>query len=228
MASNFFTGNPPGPIVKWIDENVEIRGDEQWDFDLTNIQYAKRKDLARTEQSIRLEMPDSNTLFTVDNYGTNIRKFTLTDDDISTLECVWTSDTLDIVPFFKFSADGRKLIAVKYSGGCNVMFIYEMANQYDLSGITSDAILSLTNVRSWSLARKFHLYGISSDGRKIIGGYDSGNPESWTLATPWDMTTAYWDGNDYIPDMASILGIASISSIRNYKISPDGKKMYVS
>lgn len=42
MATNFYAGNPPAPIMKWIDEHVTLRS-TGWDFDMRFTSYVGTK-----------------------------------------------------------------------------------------------------------------------------------------------------------------------------------------
>lgn len=114
-----------------------------------------------------------------------------------------------------FNSDGTKLFVL--GRGNDAVYQYGLTTPYDISTGSYDSVsLSIVSQENVPSSMRF-----SPDGTKLfISGYQNDGIKSWTLSTPFNITTASYDGVLFstASQDAAPGGIA---------FSPDGTKMYV-
>jgi hypothetical protein len=112
------------------------------------------------------------------------------------------------------TSDGSKFYTIDYDS--DLIYQWTMATSWDLTSVTNSG----TYYIGQHLTNAFALV-MTHDGKKVyVTGYDSDKISEFVLTTPFDITTAYWTGNQI-----------SISSQTNYPrsliLSSDGSKLYL-
>lgn len=162
--------------------------------------------------------PDGTRMYATSSStdGVTIRQYALaTAWDVSTASPDGESldETTSSATLFAFTPDGTKL----YSFANGVIDQYTLATDWDVSTASYDGV-SFSYSGHTATSKVFQF---SSDGTRLV--VHSDDPDhiiyQYTLATAWDMSTASYDGVDFVYDNLDIYP-STIS------FSTDWRKMY--
>lgn len=98
------------------------------------------------------------------------------------------------------SDDGLKMYV--YSNGDNLIRSYDLSPAYDLASGVADG--DTLNVGSQDTTMSDMMF--KPDGTKLYMAGTGGSVFQWTLSTPWDLTTASYDGADFIDSGNGAIG----------------------
>ena len=112
------------------------------------------------------------------------------------------------------TSDGSKFYTIDYDS--DLIYQWTMASPWDLTSVTNTG----TYYIGQHLTNAFALV-MTHDGKKVyVTGYDSDKISEFVLNTPFDITTAYWTGNQ-------ISTSSQTDYPRSLILSSDGSKLYL-
>ena len=189
-----------------------------WEFTESIVPVDEQKTLTATDAKNSRISTDGTKFFVMSSYR-YLREYTLsTPYDLSTKTYVQQYDVYpqmgnNYTDSIEFTPDGTKFYIASHN---DHVYQFTLANAYDLTSVTQTGLFHVGP--HFSEPRDLVL---SYDGKKMfVVGTGSDKIVEYVLATPFDVTTAYWAGNEIY------VGTQDLTPY-SLEISSDGLNLYM-
>ncbi|MFW6031539.1 MAG: hypothetical protein ACOC9T_03020 [Myxococcota bacterium] len=123
----------------------------------------------------------------------------------------------------RFKDDGAKVLFLRAGDAKGSVEVQEftLTTPWDLTSATDLETLDVSSQIPTGGSWEFLAFDVSRDGTKLYAGDDfSGTVYQYTMSTPWDLTTASYDGSGSDLDLSSHGGLQSIG------VHPEGRALF--